>query len=467
MDKTNVRLLIVAKSKYILVSSKRWFLYSLTPFVSKYTEKIVALITEEDGSREWASLKQSNRWSKYIIWTLVSVSSFAIFWALLAKIDDTVQASGKLEPYGTTLDVKAPLGGVIKSILVTEGQFVEKDQVLIILDTTAAKARLQALVEVKEKTLADLLLSKSRLGINIDQAQLSENQNLKLQALRGEFNSRIEASENAVTQAEESLQSIEEQLNAKTIALKIREDILEEIKPLGLQGAMSRLQIFKESQEVALLRGEVMSLTANKRRALASISEAKNKLKNTKSLSLIDFTTKVEETQKQIAQLTNQISEAKLTLQYQEIRSPRDGIIFDLQPSATGYVVNSERPILKVVPVDQLVARVFVSNREIGFVKPGQPAKIRVDAFPYNEFGELDGRILSIGSDVLEPSDTQNYYRFPITVSLDSSYLNYRNRRLPLITGMSVTANIVLRQRPVIALFTDKIFPFWDSLEQM
>ena len=171
--------------------------------------------------------------------------------------------------------------------------------------------------------------------------------------------------------------------------------------------------------------------------------------------------------QKQIAQLSNQISESKVTLKYQALRAPKNGVVFDLQASTPGYVVNTERPILKIVPTDNLVARVLVPNKDIGFLKLQQLVKVRVDAFPYNEFGELSGRIRSIGSDVLEPNEQYNFYRFPVTVDLDSTSLQYRGSDLPLVSGMSVNANIVLRQRPVIAIFTQQILPFWDNLEKL
>ena len=130
-------------------------------------------------------------------------------------------------------------------------------------------------------------------------------------------------------------------------------------------------------------------------------------------------------------------------------------------------MVNSERPILKIVPSDNLVARVFVPNKDIGFLRPSQKVKVRVDAFPYNEFGEIEGTVKSIGSDVLEPDEQFNYYRFPVTVDLSDIGLSYRGRSLPLVSGMSVSANIVLRQRPVIAIFTEQILPFWDNLEKL
>ena len=129
--------------------------------------------------------------------------------------------------------------------------------------------------------------------------------------------------------------------------------------------------------------------------------------------------------------------------------------------------MNTELPILKIVPLDDLVARVFVSNRDIAFLKVGQLVKVRVDAYAYNEFGEIEGTIDSIGSDVLEPDSNFNFYRFPVTIKIKDPHIIYKNKKLPLRTGMSLTANIVLRQRPVLSLFTERILPFWSGLEQL
>ena len=445
----------------------RWVKHKLAPRLHRTGDAVIQALTREQGRSQWTALTPSRRWSGVIIWTLVSVAGFGLVWASLARIDETVQATGKLEPKGSTLDVKAPMGGVIKAILVKDGDVVEKNQVLIEMDPTAARARLQALLQVRERTLADVQLSRGQLGGIVNRDLLTTNQRQRLDALRSEFRSRISASWNSVEQAKYQLESTKEQLRAKQKALEIRERILSDITPLAKEGAMARSQFLKELQEVELLRGEVKSLQANELRAEEGAKEALNKLRNTKALSIVDFSTKIEESEKQLAQLTNQISETELTLRYQYLRAPARGVVFDLQPSAPGYVVNNELPVLKIVPTDSLVARIYISNQEIGFIKQGQKVKVRVDAYPYNEFGELSGRIQSIGSDALEPDEKFNYYRFPVTVSLSSSTLNHGKRKLPLLTGMSVNANIVLRQRPVIAIFTERIIPFWDSLERL
>ncbi len=453
------------EKEFFIRGRKRF--YRISSAYQKYVEKLVNNLVKEEGSEIWSGLSQSQKWSGILIWTFVGVTSFGVVWSFFTRIDDTIQVTGKLEPKGTTIEVKVPLGGVIKKILVTEGEVVKDSQILLELDTRAAKSKLKALETVKSQIMADILLSKIQLGDDIDTNKLTENQKIKLNSLKSEFTSRIDAANNAVDQATYRRSSNLEQIKTLTEVLKIREEVLQNLEELVEIGGLSKVKYLKEQQEVIQLRGRLENSINDLKASDSILKEAKNKLSNTIAATKIDSATKIEENEKQLAQIQNQINEALLTLSYQEITSPLNGLVFDLQPAAPGYVVNTELPILKIVPIDDLVARVFVSNRDIAFLKKDQLVKIRVDAYPYNEFGEIEAKIESIGSDVLEPDRNYNFYRFPVTIKLNEPYITHQNRKLPLITGMSLSANIVLRQRPVLSLFTERILPFWSGLEQL
>lgn len=120
---------------------------------------------------------------------------------------------------------------------------------------------------------------------------------------------------------------------------------------------------------------------------------------------------------------------------------------------------------MKIVPRDNLVARVFITNRDIGFVHARMPVDVRIDAFPYSEFGDVKGTLAEIGSDALAPDETYKFFRFPATIQMDRQTLKVRGRDVSLQSGMSVTANIKIRQRPVISILTDLFMPAFDSLK--
>ncbi len=156
-----------------------------------------------------------------------------------------------------------------------------------------------------------------------------------------------------------------------------------------------------------------------------------------------------------------------ITLKYQEIISPISGIVFQLQPKSPGYVAKSSQPVVKIVPTDNLLAKVEINNRTIGFVQPGKKAEISIDSFPANDFGIIEGTLEKIGSDALPPNPSQGLgYRFPAKIKIDKQYIELRSgKKLPLQAGMSLVANIKLRKVTYLQLLLKNFRAKADSLK--
>lgn len=123
--------------------------------------------------------------------------------------------------------------------------------------------------------------------------------------------------------------------------------------------------------------------------------------------------------------------------------------------------------VLKIVPDDQLVAKIFINNQDIGFVKENMPVDVRLDPFPFSEFGDVKGTLIWIGSDIV-PTDQMNpSYRFPAKIKLDKQTLSINSQEIRLQSGMPLSANIKIRDRTVISLFTDFFFKNSVSLNHV
>ena len=107
-------------------------------------------------------------------------------------------------------------------------------------------------------------------------------------------------------------------------------------------------------------------------------------------------------------------------------------------------------------------ASVSVSNKDIGFVKVDQKAKIRIDAFPFSTFGEIDGKVESIGADVVRENENSDQYTFPVSIS-SKNFLETNDVRIQLKSGMSLQANLRLRDKPVISLLSDLLVDKTES----
>jgi len=238
-------------------------------------------------------------------------------------------------------------------------------------------------------------------------------------------------------------------------------------------GGIARLQYLKQQQETISNQSQVRQLEQEQERLELAVAQGQETLQTTISLSQQDLLSKIADNEKQIAaidsqlnkvmlenknriaEIDGQLSQVKVTLNYQELRAPADGTVFDLQPSAPGYVPDGSKPMLKIVPDDALVVKVFITNKDIGFVKAGMPVDVRIDSFPFSEFGDIKGTLVTIGSDAIPPDQARPYYAFPVKIRLERQFLKVNGRDVALQSGMSVSANIKVRQRSVISIFTD------------
>ncbi len=217
--------------------------------------------------------------------------------------------------------------------------------------------------------------------------------------------------------------------------------IADEMKELVKEGAFQRVRYLQQLDELYAL---------------------KSQLSNTQ----LEINLKKIQAEKSIGQMQNQLTRANLTLQYQNVVAPVTGVVFDPKASEDG-VLQSGETILTLVPQEGLKAQVFVPNKDIGFVKIGQKAKVRVDAFPYSRYGELDGQVAQIGADALPPDETFTFYRFPVKLTLDRSFLESRGVTIPLRSGMSITTNLKLREKRLISLISDLLVDNTESIKSL
>ncbi|MBE9129485.1 MULTISPECIES: HlyD family efflux transporter periplasmic adaptor subunit [unclassified Coleofasciculus] len=468
-------------------------------------------------------LQQSPVWSRAIVWALVGVTTLTIGWACVAKIEEAIPAQGKLEPTGDVKEVQAPVGGVVEKIEVEEGKRVEAGDTLLTFDQTAARAEFESLQRIRSSLVEEnqfyqaqmngktvaldaenipvklpeqiASLTKNRVALMAEnqyyQAQLrgssvglSPEQQQRLRASQQEYNSRVAAAELEVQQLNRQLTQTDIQLKDGIKVLEFNQEITERLRKLWEEGAFGELQYLQQQQQTETSASEVERLKKERERLQQAIAQAKARKQNTMALSEEELLTKIAENERQLAEIDSQLSKivfenekrikeidsqlskTQLTLTYQELQAPASGKVFDLQ-AGPGFVANSSEPVLKIVPDEGLMAKVFITNRDIGFVKEGMNVDVRIDSFPYSEFGDVKGELIQIGSDALPPDEIYPFYRFPAKIRLDKQSILVNEKEISLQSGMSVSANIKVRQRTVISIFTDLFAKKLDSLKSV
>ncbi len=233
----------------------------------------------------------------------------------------------------------------------------------------------------------------------------------------------------------------------------------EELVRLQLSSGQSKAKL---NQNVAGNQKDLYARTSDNDKRIAEIDSQINKV--------------IVENEKKITELGSQLTQATQNLKYQEIRSPSDGTVFELKAFAEGLVnTNSPDAIVQIVPDNNLVAKIYITNKDIGFVtsrfaeaqQTGQPLKVdvRIDSFNFSEFGDIKGTLEWIGSDVLPPDQANQFYRFPAKIKLDKQAMTVNTKDIKLENGMSINANIKLRDRTVMSIFTDQFTRQGDALK--
>jgi hemolysin D len=257
----------------------------------------------------------------------------------------------------------------------------------------------------------------------------------------------------------------------------IRERNLEEQLTLSRRSKLQNLSL-NDTERKALERSLLFSQDITSRfRYLAKVGaqsdlsyiSQKKQMEDIQS-ELVRLSQKRQEIELQFNQrirsMESELAQVKLLLANSVLRAPIAGTVFDLTRSAR-QVTSLGQPMLKIVPADAAKAEVFVSNQDIGFVRTGQASQVRVDAYPFTKFGELKGNVTRIGADVLEPDEKNPTYRFPVEITLNTPVLRSQGIVLPLKPGMSVQANLKLREKRVISLLTDMFSKNIDGLKSL
>ena len=156
--------------------------------------------------------------------------------------------------------------------------------------------------------------------------------------------------------------------------------------------------------------------------------------------------------QREISNLERQLMEAQKIGFNEQLPSPVKERVFDLIPSSPGYIAVTGETLLKIVPDGEVEAKVFLTNNDIGFVRKQMNAQLRVDAYPFTQFGHIQASLRSIGDEVLPADEMSPQTRFPAYLKLHSQYFIKNGRKYRLRPGQSVSANLIVRDKPVISL---------------
>lgn len=408
-----------------------------------------------------------------ILWTIMALITVFVMWASVGRIDIVATAQGKIIPSGYSKVIQPYETGVVASIRVQDGQVVKQGDVLIELDPTQNQAdHDRAANEYRAARVEAARLQALIAGVPSFMAPPdSDPQYVQLhqQLLRdqlAEYRARVDAAQHIITQRKAAIDATLENIRRLQATVPMETERAGAFKRLMERDAVTKLDYLQaEGQRIDKLQ-ELAGQEHKLRQDQAALAEAEknrwamvSEFKQTKQAELSTIETKA-------ASLSQEVTKAGQKAELQRLVSPIDGVVQQLAVHTVGGVVTPAQPLLIVVPQDHPVeVEALLENKDVGFVKEGQSAEIKIETFPFTLYGTIPGTVLTVSDDavLIDKDKPTDGLVFATRVSLARGAISVEGNLVHLSPGMAVTLEIKTGRRRVIEFL---LSPLLKSLQE-
>lgn len=387
-----------------------------------------------------------------------AVAAFFL-WSLIGRLDVVSFAVGEVVPSSQVKTVQHLEGGIVADIQVREGDQVKAGQPLVVLESTASGAD----VEELNVRLAALTADVARLSAEVMDADaivfpdgFSEDNPALVRQARDMFANRRDQLETAldgqralVVQRERERDEISARLANSREKLKLLSEqvaISEELLKEDLTNRMLHLNLLKEA---ANLEGIISEDSAALARLESAVEQERFKLSSLAQTFRVEARTELEDKRRQLNELTNRHRKLQDSFKRSVLVSPVDGVVMTLHVVTEGGVIRPGGPVADIVPVgDTLVVEAKLPPQDVGYIHPGQTARVKLASADGGRFGHLEGRVVHVSPDTVETKDGAPYYKVRIQTVDDRFERQGESYRL--VPGVQVMCSIVTGSRSVL-----------------
>lgn len=402
---------------------------------------------------------------RLVMWTILLLVVVALAWSVLGHINEVAVAVGKVIPSGQIKTVQVKNKGIVKEINVTEGQIVQEGDVLVVLDPTTTTADYDSL----KKRAAYYKLDIQRLTAELTQQPFVPEEDPDLEAhdlaaemalyqsrtsdYRTQRQSRVEVIDQKIARLQATQASYEKY--AEVLAIEQEKEA--RLIDLSEQNAISQFQLLEQQSKTIEYAKNAQSELDSLNSIKAEIAEAQQNLANVDAAYHKDIMTALVEAKKEYYSVSETIKKAEEDSRMATIYAPTSGRVYNLNIHTLGGIVTDAQPLMQIVPEDvKLEFEVYADNKDIGFIKVGQEAEVKVETFNFQKFGMYKAEVMEISADAVnEPNDPQRDKKYKLLLDPTSNDINIYGQPAKLEVGMNVSAEIKIKEKRIIDFFLD------------
>ncbi|NKB50575.1 MAG: HlyD family type I secretion periplasmic adaptor subunit [Alphaproteobacteria bacterium] len=410
-------------------------------------------------------LRPPRRWTNGLLLFVVVTVAALIGWAWWAELEEVTSGAGQVIPASKIKVVQNLEGGIVSEILTKDGAEVTEGQVLLRIDPTGFGARLNE--SLGRQAGMEVTLTRLRAEAEGTEPEFSDELIAKWPDLVSReltlFISRrdeLQASLNALSQlVRQRSQEVAEKRNEIRVlgrSLALAQEELDLMRPAVRDGIVSRVELFRAEARVNDLDGQLSSARLSLPRIQASLAESKQRLeereKQFRSEALLERNT----IEVELSAMTETISAEQDRVARTDVRSPVDGIIKEIKVTTIGQVVQPGLDLVEIVPLDDsLLIEAEVRPADIAFLRPGQPAVVKLTAYDFTLYGTLEGELERISADTIE--DEQGERFFKILVRTKRNFLGEEVAGNSILPGMVAQVDVITGKKTVLQYITSPL----------
>ena len=385
--------------------------------------------------------------------------SLAIAWGVFGKVDVVAMAEGKIIPSARIKEIQPLEKGIVKEILVREGQSVKAGDALIVLDGTSSSAARDRLANELQAMQDMLLLEQSFLErlentAEVTRSAMPELQEKLLEQQWQQYNARL-----AALRSQREHRIAEKQANSETIikwqnTLPMISQRVNGLKQLAGKKLVAENQ-YLELEEIRITQQQDLAAArARDAQLVAAIAECEQQIAALTAQTHAETLARIADAGRQRNSLHQQLMQAKDLDDRQVLYAPVSGQVQDLTMHTVGGVVLEAQLLMRIVPGDSpLEVEAWLPNQDIGFVQENDRAIIKVHTFPFTRYGTINATVTRISDDAVADNKDKNRLFFGMSLLLEKNTLPVDDREVRLAPGMQVTVEIMTGERRLVEYF--------------
>ena len=402
---------------------------------------------------------------RFVMWSVLLLIVVALVWSILGHINEVAVAAGIVIPSGQIKTVQVKNKGIVKEINVEEGQMVQEGDVLVVLDPTTTSADYDSL----KKRAAYYKLDIQRLTAELTQQPFMPEEDPDLephdlaaemalyQSRTNDYRTQRQSRQDVIDQKIARLQATQASYEKYAEVLAIAREKEARLTALSEQNAISEFQLLEQQRETIEYAKNAQAELDSINSIRAEIAEAQQNLANVDASYHKDIMTALVEAKKEYYSVTESIKKADEDSRMATIYAPISGRVYNLNIHTLGGIVTDAQSLMQIVPEDaKLEFEVYADNKDIGFIKVGQEAEVKVETYNFQKFGMYKAEVQEISADAVnDPNDQMRNMKFKLILDPTSNDINVYGKPAKIEVGMNVSAEIKIKEKRIIDFFLD------------